>query len=96
LERLGGGGVDLVLLDLTLSDSLGLETFDRVRAASPAVPVVLLTSIDDDAVVRAARRKGAAGFLAKHRLTLESLGRAIEAASGSGAPEPPPRMSAQA
>src|SRR5690349_24054552 len=45
LERLAAGGIDAVLLDLTLPDSEGLETFFRVRGVTqnPPVPVVILT-----------------------------------------------------
>ena len=38
LERLAKGGVDLVLLDLSLPDSHGLDTFRRVKAQASAVP----------------------------------------------------------
>ena len=38
VERLAQGGVDLVLLDLSLPDCVGLETFARAHAAAPDVP----------------------------------------------------------
>lgn len=41
LEHLGTADVSLVMLDLTLPDSVGRETFDRVRAAAPGVPVIV-------------------------------------------------------
>src|SRR5882724_6512748 len=47
LARLAAGDHDLVLLDLTLPDSHDLETFIRVRAAAPNLPVVVVTSQDD-------------------------------------------------
>ena len=40
----------LVLLDLSLPDSIGLETFSRVYAHSPAVPIIVLTGNDDQKV----------------------------------------------
>ena len=35
LERLGQGGIDVVLLDLGLPDSQGLDTLDKVYAQAP-------------------------------------------------------------
>src|SRR5947209_7758001 len=43
LQRLARGGVDVVLLDLSLPDSRGLDTFVRLQAEAPGVPVVVLT-----------------------------------------------------
>src|SRR5438067_804897 len=48
LERLARGGVDLVLLDLSLPESQGLDTFVRVHAHAPGVPVVVLTGSNDE------------------------------------------------
>src|SRR3979411_1978895 len=48
LARLSRGGVQLVLLDLSLPESQGLESFLRVRTHAPSVPVVVLTGSDDE------------------------------------------------
>ena len=48
LERLGEGDIDVVLLDLMLPDSEGLESFSSVHKAFPAVPVIILTAVDND------------------------------------------------
>jgi len=45
LERLARGGVDVVVTDLSLSDSNGIGTFAQVRARSPSVPIVVLTGL---------------------------------------------------
>src|SRR5271169_45039 len=42
LERLGKKGIAAVLLELTLPDSRGIETFDRLFAAAPDVPMLIL------------------------------------------------------
>ena len=57
--------INLVLLDLDLPDSRGLETLKRVRHAAPLVPVVVLSAHDDRHNVLAAIEQGAAGFLTK-------------------------------
>jgi len=57
--------VDLVLLDLTMSDSEGLEGLRRLREASPATPVVICSAHDDTQLVREAFQLGVAGYLPK-------------------------------
>ena len=43
LEHLVKGKIDVVLLDLGLPDSQGLNTLSKVRAQAPAVPIVVVT-----------------------------------------------------
>src|SRR3990172_7204351 len=50
LERLAKGRIDLVLLDLGLPDCRGLETLVRARAAASHLPLIVLTTLDDEAV----------------------------------------------
>ena len=40
----------MVLLDLGLPDSQGLDTLSKVHAEAPAVPIVVLTGLDDEAL----------------------------------------------
>jgi len=82
LERLAQGNVDVVILDLGLPDSLGLETVDRVRAEAPDVPVVVQTGLDDQAVGIDAVQKGAQDYLVKGDLTSSLLERTIRHAIG--------------
>ena len=58
---LARGGVDVVLLDLSLPESQGLDTLLRVRA-SPGVPVVVLTGLGDEDIGNRAVQSGAAGL----------------------------------
>src|SRR3989338_5024582 len=58
---------DVVLLDLHLPDSQGLVTFLQIHARAPAIPVVVLTSLDDETVGFEAVRKGAQEYLVKGR-----------------------------
>jgi DNA-binding NarL/FixJ family response regulator len=57
--------IDLLLLDLDLPDSRGLDTLKRLREAAPQVSAVVLSAHDDRDSVLAAIDHGAAGFLSK-------------------------------
>ena len=74
LER---GGVDLVLLDLGLPDSQGLETLEKVLAWAPDVPVVVLTGADDEEAALGAVRKGAQDYLIKGQVDGQLLVRSM-------------------
>jgi len=77
LERLTKGGIDALLLDLGLPDSQGLKTFERVHAAAPELPVVVMSSLDDEEVAMRAVEIGAQDYLIKGRLDSRSLSHAI-------------------
>src|ERR1700720_2641737 len=62
LERLKRRGIAAVLLDLTLPDSHGLETFDKLFAAAPDIPILILGGKDSDAVVKQAVGRGAQDY----------------------------------
>ncbi|MCE9615864.1 MAG: SpoIIE family protein phosphatase [Lentisphaerae bacterium] len=70
-------GVDVILLDLTLPDSRGWETFERVSARVPQVPVILLTGLSDEALGVRAVQEGAEDYLIKGRLDAALLQRAL-------------------
>jgi two-component system cell cycle response regulator len=82
LERLAAGDIDAVLLDLMLPDSRGLDTFARLQARTPGVPVVVLAGIDDEAFAVQALQQGAQDYLVKGHvdghLLVRSLRYAIE------------------
>src|SRR5262249_53098686 len=77
LERLAGGGVDLVLSDLDLPDSRGLDTFLKLRERAPDVPIVLLTGQDDEAIGAKAVDGGAQDYLVKHHIGTHRLASAL-------------------
>jgi signal transduction histidine kinase len=77
LARLAEGTVDVVLLDLALPDGYGMATLERVRAAAPATPVLVLTGLDDEGLAARAVREGAQDYLVKGRVNGEVLGRTI-------------------
>jgi len=75
LERLKKGNIDVVLLDLALPDSLGLETFMKVKPQTQAVPVLILTTSDDDQMALEAVRLGAQDYLIKGQVDGKRLAR---------------------
>jgi two-component system, cell cycle response regulator len=77
LGRLSGGGIDLVILDLNLPDSAGLDTLARVRAQAEDVPVVVLTGTDDEERAVEAVHMGAQDYLVKGQVTAALLKRSI-------------------
>ena len=77
LERLTREGADVVLLDLSLPDSDGLATLDRVLALEPAAPVLILTGLQEDELALEAVRRGAHDYLIKGRLTSRGISRAL-------------------
>ncbi len=68
---------DVVLLDLSLPDSQGLDTFLRVRAAAPETPVVVLTGLEDEQAALKAIQAGAQDYLVKGQVDGSLLGRAL-------------------
>lgn len=77
LERLGHGGIDLVLLDLGLPDSTGLDTFVELYNRAPEVPIIVLTALEDETLALTALRDGAQDYLIKNELNPRALVRAI-------------------
>ncbi len=77
LEHLSAGETALVILDLSLPDSFGLDTFTKVYAHSPAVPIIVLTGNDDDSLALSAVKGGAQDYLVKSRLDRELLLRSM-------------------
>jgi CheY-like chemotaxis protein len=68
---------DVVLLDLGLPDSQGLQTLAEIQAQAPAIPVVVLTGLDDEALAAQAVRQGAQDYLPKALLEGHILTRAL-------------------
>jgi signal transduction histidine kinase len=77
LERLGAGGVDVLLLDLSLPDAHGMQTVVRALEAAPDVPIIVLTGLEDDVLAVQAVQAGAQDYLPKGRLEPTLLARSI-------------------
>jgi len=67
----------LVLLDLSLPDSNGVETVSRFREAIPGVPLVVLSGMAEDDVCSSCLNAGAESFVSKHGLTAHRMERTI-------------------
>jgi pilus assembly protein CpaE len=70
LARIGGGGVDLVLLDLSLCsgrESGQPEGFLALHREAPHVPIVVLCAAQDEGLALKAMRAGAADYIIKER-----------------------------
>ena len=77
LQRLSAEPFDVILLDLSLPDSQGLETFITVHVYSPHVPIVVLTGLDDASTALNAVGGGAQDYLVKGHVDGQLLMRAI-------------------
>nr|MCU0935708.1 diguanylate cyclase [Gammaproteobacteria bacterium] len=77
LAYLRAQGVDVVLLDLNLPDSVGLSGFEEVHGVAPAAPVIILTNVQNESIAARAVRLGAQDYLIKREVNERSLVRAI-------------------
>ena len=91
LERLGTGGIEVVVCDLTLPDSKGLETFHALAAHPSQVPIIVLSGLMDEALALETVEQGAQDYLVKgqydQRLLIRSLQYAIKRAEADRALE---------
>ncbi len=73
---------DVILLDLSLPDSRGLDTVDRIQREARLIPIVVLTVTDNETIADEAIRRGAQDYLVKgqvdSRLVTRSIRYAIE------------------
>jgi signal transduction histidine kinase/CheY-like chemotaxis protein len=77
LEQLARGGFDAVLLDLSLPDAWGLDTIGRLRHQAAAVPIVVLTGLNDEEVAVRAVEEGAQDYLIKGQVNGHLLARSL-------------------
>jgi len=73
---------DIILLDLSLPDGFGIDSFRKVYTHNPGIPIILLTGNDDQKLALKAVRNGAQDYLVKDqinsRLLVKSIKYAIE------------------
>ncbi len=64
---------DVVLLDLGLPDSTGLETLKKIQVFNVKSPVIVMTGLDDEDIALESLREGAQDYLVKNRLTSDNI-----------------------
>ena len=57
--------IDLVLLDLRLQNSTGVQTLNKFRRACPNIPVLVVTGVEDKETIHACLKAGAVGYVPK-------------------------------
>lgn len=77
IKRLSTARFDVVLLDLGLPDSQGLDTFIGMHSQVPGVPILVLTAVDDETMALRAVQEGAQDYLVKGRVERDLLLRAL-------------------
>ena len=98
-EHLAQRPVDIILLDLGLPDTNGLDAVRRAHTAAPGVPLVVLTGLDDESMAAQALQEGAQDYLIKGQIETRGLLRAMRHAierkvlddgrKAAGEPAPP-------
>jgi diguanylate cyclase (GGDEF)-like protein/PAS domain S-box-containing protein len=80
VERLlspGGESIAAIVVDLFLSDTQGIETFDLLFRASPQIPILVISHLRDQDVARLAVQRGAQDYLLKECLDGYALRKAV-------------------
>ena len=84
LTRLSAHPADLVVLDLNLPDSRGLNSFERIHQHAPNIPIIVLTGTQDETLAARTMQQGAQDYLVKGQVEpnalLRSVSNAIERA----------------
>jgi CheY-like chemotaxis protein len=78
IKLLTAGGMDVVLLDLSLPDSSGLETFIKIHTSIPNIPVIILSGLNDEDMALRAVHEGAKDYLVKGQVDIKLLVQAIQ------------------
>jgi MinD-like ATPase involved in chromosome partitioning or flagellar assembly/ActR/RegA family two-component response regulator len=78
LERVARGNLDVIILDLNLPDSTGLETFVTLKRRASGVPIIVLTGEYDESVGILAVQQGAEEYLIKQQLEAPTLPRIVQ------------------
>jgi len=78
MEELNKGSFNIILLDLGLPDSLGLDTFRKLSEYRSDIPIVVLTGMQNDSLGEKAIQAGAQDFLIKSSINSLLLSRTIK------------------
>ena len=80
LQLLRAISFDVILADLWTPDSGGLATFQRLKAAAPQTPLIVLMNTEDPGLTVRLMQEGAQDVLVKHEVDCTPLGRALRCA----------------
>ena len=78
IDFLGKKKFDIILSDLGLPDSMGVETFMKFHSLYPDIPVIMLTGLDDENTALRAVQSGAQDYLIKGQINTSQLIRSIQ------------------
>jgi PAS domain S-box-containing protein len=76
LARLAKGGIDVILLDLNLPETSGMDTFRAIQAQAGDAPIIVLSGMDDEKLALEAVHAGAEDYLVKGRVDSQLITRA--------------------
>ncbi|MEZ5173990.1 MAG: response regulator [Bacteroidia bacterium] len=68
---------DVILLDLSLPDSYGIDSFSRLNEANPAVPILILSGLSDTKFAHDAVKIGAQDYLVKGEFEEKLLAKSV-------------------
>ncbi|MBE9202098.1 MULTISPECIES: response regulator [unclassified Nodularia (in: cyanobacteria)] len=77
LDCIARDSFDVILLDLSLPDSQGLDTFISMAHHAKATPIIVLTGLDDETLALRAMQSGAQDYLVKGQVTGDLLVRSM-------------------
>jgi PAS domain S-box-containing protein len=78
LKELENSKFDILLLDLSLPDSYGIETFEELYQKMPRLPIIILSGLSDEQLALNAVSKGAQDYLVKGSVDSNLLVRSIK------------------
>ncbi len=77
IAQLGENTPDLIIADLGLPDSHGLDTVKKILSEAPQIPLVVLSGFDDEAIAIKAVQSGAQDYLVKGQMESANIERAL-------------------
>jgi DNA-binding response OmpR family regulator len=83
LEMIENENPDLVLLDITMEEMSGVEVLKKLRADKNDIKVIMVTGVEEEAVVNEANSWGIRGYIHKP-LVLEELEKIVVGELGTG------------
>lgn len=82
VQKVRAGGLDVLLLDISMPDRNGIDVLKQVKKEFPALPVLMLTMHREDQYAIRAMKAGAAGYLNKQSAPAELVNALREVACG--------------